>query len=79
MRAVQYSGKADTAKLIQALTNFKAQQGPDFPGGDIAISPSDHQGSMTVYVMQISGQDNKILATYPPDKVTPIGDCKISA
>ncbi|HYY89453.1 MAG TPA: ABC transporter substrate-binding protein [Chloroflexota bacterium] len=78
MRAVHYGGPGDTARLIEALANFRAQQSPDFPGGDVTMDPNDHQGRMTEYVSQIEGQREKVLSMTPADQVPPIGACKVS-
>jgi branched-chain amino acid transport system substrate-binding protein len=78
MRAVHYSGREDTPKLIDALANFKASQSADFPGGDFIMDPNDHQGRMTQYISQIDGQTERILLTIPASQVPPIGSCKVA-
>ncbi len=77
MIASGFTGKQDTDKLITALENLKAAQGPDFPGGAFAMTKSDHQGTMTSYIAKISGQREQVLATIPPDKLPPIGTCQV--
>ncbi len=72
-----FTGRADTAKLITALENLRAPQGPDFPGGAFAMNKSDHQGTMTAYIAKITGQKEQILTSIPPDKLPPIGSCVV--
>ena len=72
-----FTGKADTEKLIQALSTLKAKQGSDFPAGDIQMNPSDHQVAQTIYLVKINGQQEQVLATIPPDKLPPIGSCQV--
>jgi branched-chain amino acid transport system substrate-binding protein len=76
MRASNFTGKQDTAKLLKALSTVNAKQGPDFPGGDFQMDPTDHQGVQTTYIAKINGQQEKVLATYPASKLPPIGSCK---
>jgi ABC-type branched-subunit amino acid transport system substrate-binding protein len=70
-----FTGKADTQKLIAAMSKLKVKQGPDFPGGDFQMSASDHQGVTTTYIAKINGQQEQVLATLAPDKLSPIGSC----
>jgi ABC-type branched-subunit amino acid transport system substrate-binding protein len=71
-----FTGRADTAKLIPALAKLRAKQGPDFPGGDFAMSSSDHQGAATTYIAKINGQQEQVLATISPDQLQAIGSCQ---
>jgi ABC-type branched-subunit amino acid transport system substrate-binding protein len=77
MLASNYTGKQDTNKLINALATLKAKQGPDFPGGDFQMNPTDHQGQQTTYITKISGQNEDVLATYPADQLPSIGNCQV--
>ncbi|HZV50317.1 MAG TPA: ABC transporter substrate-binding protein [Candidatus Dormibacteraeota bacterium] len=77
MLKANFTGKQDTQKLIQALSSLKAKQGPDFPGGDFAMNPSDHQGAQTTYIAKINGQNEQVLATFTPDKLPPVGNCQV--
>jgi branched-chain amino acid transport system substrate-binding protein len=70
-----FSGKADTQKLIKSMANLKVKQSADFPGGDFVMNPNDHQGATTTYVAQINGQTEQVLTTIPPDKLPAIGSC----
>jgi branched-chain amino acid transport system substrate-binding protein len=72
-----FTGKADTQKLIGAMSKLKVKQGPDFPGGDFQMNPSDHQGVTTTYIAKINGQQEQVLTTLPPDKLSPIGSCQV--
>jgi ABC-type branched-subunit amino acid transport system substrate-binding protein len=76
MLGSNFTGKADTTKLISAMSKLKAKQGPDFPGGDFQMSASDHQGVATTYIAKINGQQEAVLDTLAPDKLTPIGTCQ---
>jgi ABC-type branched-subunit amino acid transport system substrate-binding protein len=77
MIASNFTGKADTDKLISALEKLKAPLGPDFPAGAFQMSKSDHQGALTGYIAQINGKRETLLATIPPDKLPPIGTCQV--
>ena len=76
MLSSNFAGKADTAKLISAMSKLKAKQGPDFPGGDFQMNASDHQGVTTTYIAKINGQQEQVLATLAPDKLSAIGTCQ---
>jgi len=76
MLSANFTGKADTAKLITAMSKVKAKQGADFPGGDLAMNASDHQGVATTYIAKISGQQEQVLSTLAPDKLSAIGSCQ---
>jgi ABC-type branched-subunit amino acid transport system substrate-binding protein len=77
MRAANFTGKADTEKLIAAFETLNVPPGPDLPGG-LIMNKSDHQGRWTIHLLQINGQKEDILATFPADQLPLIGDCKIS-
>jgi len=77
MRAANFTGKADTDKLIAAFEALNVPPGPDLPGG-LIMNKADHQGRWTEYLLQINGQKEDILATFPADQIPLIGDCKIS-
>jgi ABC-type branched-subunit amino acid transport system substrate-binding protein len=79
MRAANFTGKADTDKLIAAFETLNVPQGPDFPGGGLIMNKSDHQGRFSQYLMQINGQKEDVLASFPTDQIPLLGgDCKIS-
>jgi len=79
MIAANFSGRADTEKLIGALENVNIPLGPDAPGGGIIMNKGDHQGAQTVYVYRVAGpQQEELLATVQPDKIPPLGTCKAS-
>ena len=77
MIAAGFTGRADTDKLIKALENLRAPQGPEFPGGAFAMSKSDHQGAMTSYIARVNGQKEEILTTLAPNQLPPIGSCQV--
>jgi branched-chain amino acid transport system substrate-binding protein len=77
MRAANFTGKADTDKLIAAFENLNVPPGPDLPGG-LVMNKTDHQGKWTDYLLQINGQKEDVLATFTADQLPSIGDCKIS-
>ncbi len=77
MLAANFTGKADTAKLITALESGKASQSADFPGGAYSMNKSDHQGVQTTYIAKINGQTEQVLKTIPPDQLPPIGTCQV--
>lgn len=76
MISANFTGKADTSKLISSMQKLKAKQGADFPGGDFQMSASDHQGTTTTYIAKINGQKEDVLATLAPDKLSAIGSCQ---
>ena len=71
-----FAGKADTQKLISAMSKLKVKQGSDFPGGDFQMNASDHQGVTTTYIAKINGQQEQVLTSLPPDKLSAIGSCQ---
>jgi hypothetical protein len=76
MNQSNFTGKADTQKLIKAMEKLKVKQGADFPGGDFQMNASDHQGVTTTYIAKINKQQEQVLATLAPDKLSPIGTCQ---
>lgn len=68
-----FTGRADTQKLIPALAHLKAPQGADFPGGAFQMDPNNHQGAQTTYIAKINGQNEQVLATIPANKLPSIG------
>jgi branched-chain amino acid transport system substrate-binding protein len=77
MRKADFSGKADTDKLISAFETLTVKQGPDFPAGDLIMNKDDHQGRMTYYLLKINGQKEEVVQTFPADQLPLIGTCKI--
>jgi branched-chain amino acid transport system substrate-binding protein len=77
MRAANFSGKADTDKLVSAFENLMVPQGPDFPDGQLIMNKADHQGRVTYYILKVNGQKEEIAQTLPADQLPLIGDCKI--
>ncbi len=77
MIAANFTGRADTEKLIAALETLNVPQGPDFPAGPFMMNKSDHQGRWQLYILRINGQTEEILQTIPPDQVPLIGNCKV--
>jgi branched-chain amino acid transport system substrate-binding protein len=78
MRQANFTGKADTEKLVSAFENLKIPQGPDFPSGELIMNKADHQGRTTYYLLKINGQKEEIVQTFPADQLPLIGDCKIA-
>jgi branched-chain amino acid transport system substrate-binding protein len=76
MIASGFTRPADARKLITALENLKAAQGVDFPAGAFAMRRSDHQGTMTTYVVKVAGQAETVVATFPPNSLPAIGNCQ---
>jgi branched-chain amino acid transport system substrate-binding protein len=77
MRAASFTGKADTEKLIAAFETLNVPPGPDLPSG-LIMNKADHQGRWTTHLLQINGQKEDILATFPAEQLPQIGDCKVS-
>ncbi len=78
MRQANFTGKADTDKLISAFENLTVKQGPDFPDGDMIMNKDDHQGRTTYYLLKVNGQKEDVVQTFPADQLPLVGDCKIS-
>jgi hypothetical protein len=77
MRKANFSGKADTEKLVSAFETLTVPQGPDFPDSQLIMNKDDHQGRTTYYLLKINGQKEEIVQTFPADQLPLIGDCKI--
>jgi branched-chain amino acid transport system substrate-binding protein len=77
MRAANFTGKADTDKLIAAFETLNVPPGPDLPSG-LVMNKADHQGRWTTHLLQINGQKEDILATFSAEQLPLIGDCKVS-
>jgi branched-chain amino acid transport system substrate-binding protein len=77
MRKANFTGKADTDKLISAFETLTVKQGPDFPDGDLIMNKDDHQGRVTYYMLKINGQKEEVVQTFPADQLPLIGSCKI--
>jgi len=75
MISANFTGRADAPKLITAMSKLKVRQGADFPGGDFQMNPSDHQGVTTTYIARINGQQEQVLTSLAPDKLSSIGSC----
>jgi hypothetical protein len=78
MRSSNFTGKADTDKLISALEDLRIPQGPDAPDGPVIMNKADHQGRMTSYLLKINGQQEDVLLASPPESLPPIGTCQVS-
>ena len=77
MRKANFTGKADTDKLISAFETLTVKQGPDLPDGDMIMNKDDHQGRTTYYMLKVNGQKEEIVQTFPADQLPTVGDCKI--
>jgi branched-chain amino acid transport system substrate-binding protein len=77
MRNANFTGKADTDKLISAFETLNVKQGPDFPDGDLLMNKDDHQGRTTYYLLKINGQKEEVVQTFPADQLPLVGDCKV--
>jgi len=79
MRKANFSGKADTEKLVSAFETLTVPQGPDLPDGNLIMNKDDHQGRTTYYVLKINGQKEEVLQTFAADSLPTVGDCKIAS
>jgi len=79
MRKANFTGKADTEKLVDAFANLNVPQGPDFPDGPVIMNPSDHQGRTNYYLLKVNGQKEDVVQTFPAESLPMIGDCKIAS
>ncbi|HEV7666000.1 MAG TPA: ABC transporter substrate-binding protein [Chloroflexota bacterium] len=78
MRKANFTGKADTEKLVSAFETLTVPQGPDFPDGQLIMNKDDHQGRTTYYLLKINGQKEEVVQSFPADQLPTIGDCKIA-
>jgi branched-chain amino acid transport system substrate-binding protein len=77
MRKANFTGKADTDKLVSAFETLNVPQGPDFPDSQLIMNPTDHQGRTTYYLLKINGQKEEVVQTFQAEQLPLIGDCKI--
>ena len=78
MRNANFSGRADTDKLISAFENLNLPQSADLPDGPLVMNGTDHQGRGNVYLMKISGQREDVIQTFTPDQLTQSTSCQVS-
>jgi ABC-type branched-subunit amino acid transport system substrate-binding protein len=78
MRASQFTGRADTEKLVGAFEKLAMPHGSDFPGGAIILNKSNHQGQMTFHLLKIDGQQEELVQTFPADALPTIGNCTVA-
>jgi branched-chain amino acid transport system substrate-binding protein len=80
MRKANFTGKADTEKLISAFETLNVPMSAEgFPSGQMIMNKDDHQGRTTYYLLKVNGQKEEIVQTFPPDSLPLIGDCKIAS
>jgi branched-chain amino acid transport system substrate-binding protein len=79
MRQGNFTGKADTDKLIDAFAHLNVKQGHDFPDGDLIMNPDDHQGRTNYYLLKVNGQKEDVVQTFKADSLPQVGTCKISS
>lgn len=77
MRKANFTGKADTDKLISAFETLTVKQGPDFPDSDLIMNKDDHQGRTTYYLLKVNAQKEEVVQTFAADQLPLIGDCKV--
>jgi ABC-type branched-subunit amino acid transport system substrate-binding protein len=77
MRNANFTGKADTDKLISAFETLTVKQGPELPDGDLIMNKDDHQGRTSYYLLKINGQKEEVVQTFPADQLPLVGDCKV--
>ncbi|HYY88448.1 MAG TPA: ABC transporter substrate-binding protein [Chloroflexota bacterium] len=77
MVAAKFTGRADTEALISALEQVNLPMGPDSPGGATIMNKADHQGTQTVYVFRINGQQDELLTTVEAANIPALGNCKV--
>jgi len=79
MRGANFTGKADTDKLVDAFAHLNVPQGPDFPDGGVIMNPDDHQGRTNFYLLKVDGQSEDVVQTFPAESLPLIGSCKIAS
>jgi branched-chain amino acid transport system substrate-binding protein len=72
-----FTGRRDTPKLIAALQSTNAPLSAAFPGGQVQMNPSDHQGRAQIYIEKVDGQSEDLLQTVPPEDLPQIGNCHV--
>src|SRR5213078_3059842 len=65
MRKANFTGKADTEKLVSAMETLSVPQSADgFPSGAMIMNKDDHQGRTTYYLLKINGQKEEVVQTF---------------
>ena len=78
MLDANFTGKADTDKLIAAIENINVTSpSADYPTGGFKMSKTDHQGQNPLFIYKVNGQDEQIVRTISIDQIPPIGTCKV--
>jgi hypothetical protein len=76
MKRSGYKSRSDTEKLVDALAGLEVKQGADFPQGDLRIRKSDHQGLVRLFIEELKGGHENIIATIPMEKLDYEATCK---
>ena len=79
MEKSKFQGRADTAKLIEALEGIEVKQGDDFPQGDKTIRKEDHQAFLQEFIFEVRGGTYKLMETVAKDKQVTAPACKFPA
>ena len=78
MRRASYRGKADAEKLVDALSGLDAKQSNDFPQGDVLLRKADHQGLISLFIVDVKGGRENVIATIPREKLDYEPGCRVS-
>ncbi|MBV8087947.1 MAG: ABC transporter substrate-binding protein [Chloroflexi bacterium] len=78
MKTANFTGRADTDKLVTALEGINVPQAtPDFPYGGMIMNKADHQGATGMFMVKVNGQDEQVLQSIPANQIPPIGSCQV--
>jgi branched-chain amino acid transport system substrate-binding protein len=76
MRRAGYRGRADSEKLVDTLAGLRVKHGDDFPQGDVLIRKADHQGVIQLFVVEVKGGRETVVATIPAEKLDYPATCQ---
>jgi len=63
-----FKGRADSAKLIEALEGMEVKESDDFPQGDKTIRKEDHQAFLRQFIFDIKNGKYHLLDVVPREK-----------
>jgi ABC-type branched-subunit amino acid transport system substrate-binding protein len=77
MIASDFTGRADTRRLIAALENLPNPGSADAPIGPDLMDKTDHQGRMEEDILKIHGQSEEVVQHISPGELPMIGNCQV--
>jgi branched-chain amino acid transport system substrate-binding protein len=74
----KFAGRADSARLIEALEGMEVKEGDDFPQGDKTLRKEDHQAFLREFIFEIKGGKHRIVEVVPKEKTIFPPACKFA-